>query len=152
MTLLAPTYPTDENPIRFANGTCSYNSVALKTEQVTVASNNQFKMREDPTNIAGYCNAVVVDRKPQITANPESQLVATRDVYGQWIGHTEAAFDLQLDGTSTSTIDIDAPKAQIVSAQEADRERIVTDDIQWNCQKNGTTKDRALTITFNETA
>lgn len=148
-SILSPTYPT-ASPIRFASGTCSYNSDDLKVENVTIDSGNQITMREDPTTAAGYCAGIIVDRHPTISANPESDLVATRDTYGDWIAGTEAAFSIVLDGPSDSDITISAPKAQIVNAQESDRNRIVTDSIQWNCQKNGASADQELSIVFNQ--
>lgn len=146
--LITPTYPTAA-PIR-ANGSLTYGGDALKVENVTVDSGNEVVLREDTAVDAGYCNAIVVNRHSTITANPEADLVANRDVYGDWVARTEAAFTYTLDGPADSTLAISAPKAQIVSAAEGDRNRIVIDEIEWHCQKNGTAANQALTFTFTE--
>ena len=147
--ILTPTYPT-ASPIRFASGTCTFNSDALKVENVTINSGNEITMREDPATASGYCAGLVTSRLPTITANPETDLVATRPTYTDWVDGTEAALSIVLDGPTDSDITISAPKAQIVNAQEGDRNRIVTDDIEWRCQKNGATADQELSIVFNE--
>ena len=150
VAMIAPTYPTDEPAIRYASGTATYNSAALKVEQVAISAGNEITMREDPTNASGFCNAVVTNAHSSISANPEAALVATRDPYGQWIAATEAALTVAVNGPGGSDINISAPKAQIVNNQEGDRNRIVTDELEFKCQKNGATANEALTFTFNE--
>ncbi len=153
VALISPTYPTAD-PIRFASAVCTYGGTGLKVENVTVDAGNQKIMRQDPTTDAGYISGLVVNRTPMIEANPEATLVATDDMYGDLIGMTEAAFALTLDGpapvASTSTIAISAPKAQIVSSTEGERDGMVIDEIQWDCNKNGANKDQDVSITFAE--
>lgn len=146
-TIISPTYPTD-TPIRFASGTCTYASVDQVVEQVTFDAGNNVVMRHDPTTAGGYISALVTNRYPRITANPEAVLVATEDRYGDWVSASEGAFALTLNGPSSSSLAISAPKAQIINAQESDRDRIETDDLEWACNKNGATADEELSFTF----
>lgn len=146
-TLLSQTDATDL-PVRFASATCTYDSVAQKVESVTVDAGNTIVMREDPTTAAGYISGIVTSRYPKITANPESTLVGTDDHYGDWLAATEAAFAVTLNGPSSSSLAIAAPKAQIVNSQEGDRNGLQTDDIEWVCNKNGATADQELSLTF----
>lgn len=148
-TILAPTYPTD-SPIRFASATATYNAIAQKVEQVTINAGNEVVMREDPTTAAGYISALITNRKPMISAAPEAQLVATENTYGQWVAASQAEWETVLAGPEDSTITISAPKAQIMNSQEGDRNRMVTNDIEWMCGKNGATHDQELSITFAE--
>lgn len=148
-SIIAPTYPT-ASPIRFASATATYDGVAQRVEQVTIDAGNEVVMREDPTTAAGYISALITNRKPIISAAPESQLVATDDTYGDWIAAAQAEWEIELDGPNGSTITISAPKAQIQNAQEGDRNRMVTNDIEWFCGKNGATHDEELSITFAE--
>jgi hypothetical protein len=53
---------------------------------------------------------------------------------------------------SDAVLSFDAPKAQIINNQEADREGMVTDDIQFQLNKNGATHDQELSITFTALA
>ncbi len=148
VTILAPTYPTTKG-IRFASATCTYAAVAQKVENVTFDSGNEIIMREDPTTAGGYISGLITNRRPKITANPEAVLIATgEDRYADWLACTEAAFAVTLNGPSSSSLAIAAPKAQIINAQEGDRSRMLTDDLEWSCNKNAATKDQELSLTF----
>ena len=149
--LIAPTYPTAA-PIRFASATLQYDSVDLCVENVTFDAGNEIKLLECPDTAAGYKHGVVTDRKPRITANPESTRIAANDPYGDWLAMSEADFAVTLDGPSTSTIVLNAPKAQIINVQEGDRDKVVIDEVEWACNKNGATKDECFDLTFSETA
>lgn len=145
--ILAPTYPTD-TPIRFASATCTWDSTAKKVAQVTFDAGNTVIMREDPTTAGGFISALVTNRYPKITADPESVLVATDDTHGDWIAGTEAAFVATLNGPSSSALTITASKAQIINNQEGDRNGIQVDQLEFSCNKNGATQNQELTLAF----
>lgn len=151
--VLAPTYPT-ASPIRFASATATFDSVDLTVENISFAAGNQVVMREDGSTASGYISGIITNREPRITCNPESVLIATQDRIQAWLNADEEAFSVALDGPSpsstTSTITIAAPKAQIINNQEGDRNRLVTDELELSCNKNGTTNDQELRITFAE--
>ncbi len=144
--IIDPTHPTAKPP-RFASGTCTYNSNNQKVEQVTFDAGNEIVMREDPTTASGYVSGIITNRKPKITANPESVLVADEDRYNDWITCTEAAFALTCNGPSSSSVAISAPKATITNKQGGDRNRLQVDDIEWACNANGDNEDEEATIT-----
>jgi hypothetical protein len=150
VALIAPTYPTTQTPLRFAGGATSWNSANVCLQQATFDFGNVVTGRECTTSVAGYDSFVVTDRIPKVTGNPEAKLVATRPVYNQFISMTEAALSFTLDGPGNSTIVISAPKAQIVNGpQEGERNGIVTDEIEWQLNKNGSTADQEFSIVFN---
>jgi hypothetical protein len=151
VALIAPTYPT-ALPIRYSSATTTYNSVALCVENFTLDAGNEVILRECASTAAGYISGLVVSRYPRATANPEAVLVATQDRFGAWLAATESALSVVLDGPSTSTITISIPKAQIVNDQESDRGKLVTDEVEWSCNKNGATADQEVSITFAEAA
>lgn len=147
-SIIAPTYPTD-TPLRFASASaCTFNSVALKVEQITINANNEITMLEDPTQASGYSHGLITNRRPTIQANPESVLVATQNRHNIWTTSTPYAIQITLDGPSSSTLGITAPKAQIINLQEADRNKVVVDDIEFLCTKNGATQNEELYFTF----
>lgn len=152
VTLLAPTYPT-ASVLRFADGSVSWNSVALCTSSVAIDAGNSVVMRECATTSdrTGYKSALVSNRAPVITADPEAVLVATQDRDAQWTGMTTAAWALVLNGTGTSDVTIDAPAAQIENKQHGNRNDIITDDLTWLATED-TTVDGELTITFTATS
>jgi hypothetical protein len=152
-TLITPTYPTTLTPLRFAGGATSWNSATICLQQANFDIGNVVTGRECTTPVAAYDSFVVTDRVPKVTGNPESKLVATRDVYSQFINMTEAALSFTIDGPGNSTLVISAPKAQIVNGpQEGERNGIVTDEIEWQLNRNGATVDQEFSIVFTHTA
>ncbi len=145
--ILSPTYPTDL-PLRYASSTTTWNSVALCLENLTLDSGNTITMRECAASVSGYHGAIITNRLCRITGNPEAKLIATQDRWGQLLAMTEGVLTWDLDGPTNSKITIAAPKAQIVGLAEADRNMLVTDDIEWQCNRNGSTVDQEVSITF----
>lgn len=147
-TILAPTYPT-ATPKRFANtGALSLGGTAIKPESISIDLGNQVILREDANQEAGYCNAIVTGRNITGTMNPEAELVATEDPYGDWLARTEKALNIQL-GTGVGKIDIDLPKTQATNVQEGDRGGLLTDEITFIANRNASAGNDDLTIDFN---
>jgi hypothetical protein len=146
--IIAPTYPTD-NVMRFASASaCSYNSVSLKTQNMTIAANNEITSLEDPTNATGYSSCIIVDRAPTIVCNPEMESIATQNRHNIFTDGLAYSLAVTLDGPTNSTLGILAPKAEIGNIQEGERGKIVTDEITFNCTKNGATQNEELYFTF----
>lgn len=151
-TILTPTYPSD-TPIRIAScPAASWDSVSLIFEQCVIESGNEITMRESPATASGYINAIVTARSPRATCNPEAYLVATQDRLGLWTSQGYATFAITLDGSSTSTIGFSAPRAQIVNAPQGDRNSLVTDELEFAFNRDGSTADTDLSITFTPTS
>jgi hypothetical protein len=145
--MLSPTYPTASS-LRFANSTTTWNSVALILENITLDSGNEMILRESASSTSGYLAGVITSRVPKITANPEAKLIATQDRWGQLLSMAEGIITWDLDGPTNSALTIAAPKAQILNNQEADRGKLVVDQIEWQCNRNGSTVDTEASITF----
>jgi hypothetical protein len=149
--ILSPTYPTAA-PIRYANSTTTYKSVTICNNQITLNCGNTVTGVECEGDVTGFKHFMVTDRYPKVTINPEAQLVASLDVYGDLLAGTESALSIELDGPSSSTITLSGPKAQIINAQESDRDGVVVDDIELALNKNGASADQEFSLTFSETA
>ena len=147
VTMLSPTYPTAKG-LRFAGGLAEWDNVNMCVESATINSGNNVIMRECPTTAAGYISAFITDRRPTINLNPEAVTIATQDRWAKWLAESEHALELDLAGPTTSVLSFDAPKAQIINNQEGDRNGMVIDEIELQCNKNGTTHDEELSITF----
>jgi hypothetical protein len=147
--LITPTYPTTI-PLRFAAGAFTFNSVALCTSTATVDAGNSVIMREcvNASDRSGYVSALVTNRAPVITADPESVLVAAQDRDALWLTSSPQALSITLNGTGTSSVVIAAPKAQIENKQQGNRNDMMTDDLTWLATA-GSSADTELTITFN---
>lgn len=147
VALITPTYPTDKG-LRFAGGLAEWNDVNLCVSQATINAGNEVVMRECPTTEAGFISAIVTNRRPIISVDPEAVTEATQGRWAAWLASTEYVLELDVGGPGNSVLSFDAPKAQINNLQEADRGRIVTDSIEFVCNKNGATHDQELSITF----
>ncbi len=148
VALIAPTYPT-VLPLRVAAGALTFNSVALCTSNVEFDAGNSVVMREcvNATDRSGFVSAIVTNRQPVITADPESLLVATQDRDALWLTSSPQAFSMRI-GASGSSITIAAPKAQLENKQQGGRNDIMTDDLTFLCTQ-GATADTELTIVFD---
>lgn len=148
VTLIAPTYPT-VLPLRFAAGVLTYNSVALCTSTVSVDAGNSVVMREcvNASDRSGYVSALVTNRAPVITANPESVLVATQDLDALWLASTPQVLTITV-GAAGAGITIAAPKAQLENKQQGNRSDMFSDDLTWLASA-GSAVDTELSITFD---
>lgn len=140
------------NALRYANGATTWASVALCLENISLDLGNEVVLRECATTVSGYHAAMVVDRNAKVTGNPEAKLIATQDRYGQFLATTEGVLSWEIAGPSGSKIVINAPKAQIVNIQEGERNKIVTDELEWQCNRNGDDADEEFSIEFVEAA
>ena len=147
VAIISPTYPT-ASALRYATSTTTFNSVALLLENLVFDVGNEVMMRESPANVAGYLGGIITNRVPKVTCNPEAKLVATRDVYGQLLAMTEATLSWTLPGPTNSLMTFAAPKAQVVKATEGDRSNLVTDEIEFQLNRNGSTVDQEFSILF----
>lgn len=145
VALLSPTYDTNL-PLRFASSTFTVGGSAPGcVQQISFDAGNNVIMRECPTTAAGYLAGLVSGRKVVGNMNPESRLVATENVFGDWLAGTERAISLNVDD-GTDSITIAAPKSQRINIQEGDRNGQQIDNIDFQC--NRSSGDDELTITF----
>jgi hypothetical protein len=147
--MITPTYPT-VHPIVYRGATTTWNSVALCLSRMTLDLGNKVYLQECASDATGYSFAVVTDREPTITADPDSKLLATQDRYAALHASTGGAFSLELAGFATNaTIEFLAPNAQLMSVKRGDREGISIDNLVLACNEH-TTADQELQIIFDE--
>lgn len=146
-SILTPTYPTDLN-LRWSGGVAEWNDVKLYASAATIRSNNTITMREDASTTSGYHSAIITNRRPMVTVDPEAVTVASQDRWGLWLSSTEYNLQLHCGGSTNSMLQFDAPKAQIMTIADGERENLVTDEIEFACNKNGATHDQSLSIVF----
>lgn len=150
-SILTPTYPTVA-PLRVSGGTTTFNSVGACMQSLTFDAGNvvtPLECNNGSGNTSGYDYFIVADRNPKITGNPQSKLIATQDRMNLFLASTEAAFSSSIAAPSSSAITIAAPKAQIISNTEAEREGIAIDNIEWQCNRNGSAQNEEFSITFS---
>ena len=144
--IIDPTFPTTI-PMRMAAGSVSWDGTNICTENVTVDAGNEVILRECAGELGGIKSALVVNRKPTITANPEMVLVATQNRHNHWLTMDADSLVITTGGTGENRLVITAPKAQIQNIQQGERSGLLTDEITWMATANDD-PDEELTIAF----
>lgn len=149
-TILAPDYPV-ESPLRFAASTLRVGSWAPKVSSMTIDAGNEVYMCEDgdSSDQSGLKYAIVTGRRVNGKFDPQAELVATNPLYTSWLAGTEAAMSMDfLVGTAAGIL-IDAPKFQYIGANESDRNKMIVDDVTFQCNNSADIGDDELTIEFD---
>lgn len=144
--LITKVVPTQQ-PIRFANIDLSIGgSVPGCINNMTVDAGNEVTLRPCANEVSAIESGVVVNGKPTITLDPESQLVADDPTFTRWLAGTEEAFELSASN-NIDKVTFSGPKFQRTNVQEADRETVEFDNTtaQFNIDQG----EDAFAITFS---
>lgn len=147
VALIAPTYPTVDPP-RFASATFTIGGYTPLASRLSIASNNEVVMRADATDATGYLSAYITGRQAGGSTDPEDQLVATFDAYGDQLASTEAALSC-IVGSANNRITMAAPKLQFTNVGEGDRDGLMTTEIDFDLNRSASAGDDEFTIAFD---
>jgi hypothetical protein len=145
--LLTPTYPNDPS-LRYAASTTTWDGAAICNETITLASNNEIVPLECEANVAGIGYMLITGRRVTVTGNPFARLVASDPRHADYLNMTEGILTFGIDGPTTSVLTFSAPRAQIVSISEGERNGFIVDEIEWQCNRNGSSLDQEASLTF----
>jgi len=146
--ILAPTYPTAP-ALRFVQSSFAIGSWTPKVETLTLDLANEVLVREDSTTTSGHSSACIVNRRPGGSLNPEAELVANNDLYGDWLAGTEQAIGWDC-GSGDDAATFAATNCQYINPQETDRGGLAADDIAYklNADDLSVTLVTTATTTF----
>lgn len=114
-------------PQPFLSAGLSFQGVgSLKVQTVTLDVGNEVVLRNDVNDATGNLSALIVGRTPTGSIDPEVELVATQDFYNLWTTNSEGILTYALTGAAGNIVTVTAPKAQIDSIGEADRDGLRT--------------------------
>lgn len=145
--LLIPAYPP-QLPFRFAAADLDIGGFEPCLAQMSIDLGNDVQMREcqKNANASGYRGAFIGDRKVGGNLDPEAQLVADFDPFGDWLNSIEKASSVSVaDATDRVTFDI--PKLQFNNVAEGDRNGLRTDPLTWQANRDAAADDE-FSITF----
>lgn len=117
-------------------------NTSLRFNQVEVDLGNEVVLRPDANTTEGYVSAVIVDRDPGGSFDPELPLVATEDFYGQLTNATEIALDFTLPSIAFSL-----PAIQLANVGDDQREKIDVSPLSFKAREDAAPDDE-LVITF----
>jgi hypothetical protein len=116
-------------------------------ENLTLDSGNTIVMKECASTVSGYDHGLITNRVVTVAGNPEAS-IARLDRYTGFTAMSEDVLTWSLDGPTNAVAVFNAPKAQIIDIQEGDRNMLVTDEITWQCNRNGSNIDQEISLTF----
>ena len=147
-TMLAPTYPTTK-PLRVSNATFTIGSASPCFSQLEIDAGNEVFLRACSTvdDQSGLAGAIITGRKVNGTIDPETVLVATKDVWGNWLTSTEEAFSFALENASDK-VTFAMPKFQATNIQAGDRDGMLIDTITYQANRSAAAGNDELTIAF----
>lgn len=149
VAILTPTYSTIK-PFSFYAETLTLASWTPVVSSMTLDLGNNIIARPDATKSSGILTALATDGLVTGTMDPEAKVVATVNHVNKWLAMTEEALTIELDN-GTDRITFAAPKAQRTNVQEGNRDGLVTDEIEFQCNKSGANGNDELTIAFAAT-
>lgn len=146
VALITPTYPTIIPP-RFGGGVLTLGSYTPRISTAQIVQNNTVTNRMDATDVTGILAAEITDRDYTMTMDPEADTVAAFDAYGNQIAGTEVAFTAVI-GATNNQVTLAAPKSQIVTNTDGDRDGLLTHDNEFKLNRSAAAGDDEFTITF----
>jgi len=122
----------------------SYSAVVSKLE---LDLGNKVALRPDANSASGHKSAVITNRRPTLSFDPENVLVATEDFLGNWRNGAQMAFSCSIGSAAGNTIGITAPKVQYQSVGLAEREGVSALEVQGLCCLNSGDDEWQIQIT-----
>lgn len=132
-SLLASTSLITTKPPIFTTASLTIDSYAAIISKLDLDLGAQLALRTSANAASGNLSAVIVDRKPMLSFDPENVLVATEDFLGNWRSGLEMAFTTTLGAVAGNIIEITAPKIQYQEVSMGDREGVSVFDLAGLC-------------------
>lgn len=144
---LSPTYEST-TPDRWYNASIEIGSwTSPVVESMTIAMNNTVVLRNNADSATGLEYAIISDRDPGGTIDPEIVALATYNPYTKTTAETLEALAFTVGSGAGNTLTFSAPKAQIISVPDGDRNSICTWPLNFKLRRNA--GDDELVITHS---
>lgn len=131
-------------PLPFLNASLTIDSYAALIGTLDIDMGNKVVLRQDVSSVSGHKSAVITNREPSMTIDPEKVLVATYDFYGKLRSGNEGALSFSLYGAAGNIATITAPKVQYTELSEDSNEGLRKLGI--TCQLNRNAGDDEIVI------
>jgi hypothetical protein len=123
-------------PVPFQNATFTLDSVAAVIEGLNIDLGNVLNLRKSGNAAQGYVSAIISDRMPKITLNPEDVLVATKDWWATWEAGSTVALSTVIGSVAGNICTITAPKVQIIGMKPVERDGAVVQEMECGAKRN----------------
>ena len=145
-TMLAPTLPATVPP-RCNSLTLTIGAASIRCNRIEIDLGLETVLRQDVTDASGYYAGCITGRRIVVNAEPEAELVTTRDDYGLWLAGTTAALSIVVGTSEWNRFTITIPAAQRLQVKPGDRDGVLTTQIQFLATRSAANDDE-MTLAF----
>ena len=146
-TLLTPQPVPTPLPVSFLGAAFTFQGVAtLRVQNVTLDMANAIAMRNDVNQASGNFSAVITDRIPVGSIDPEQVLISEANFFNDWTTNKEGILQYVLGSTAGNIVTVNAPKAQIIGITPGDRDGIRIESMDIELHESAVAGDDELSI------
>lgn len=146
--LTNPPYPS-VSPNQPLNATLTLMSQTMCATGFRYDLGNAVEMRQAITEATGFKHAIIVNRDPTITLDPEEELVATFNFKSKLTAGTIGEFVFSFGSVAGNTWTLTCPAAQIVEGSYGDRNSQVTHDLTLRPRKLANAGDDHMSLVLS---
>lgn len=139
---------TEPRPLLEAAFT-TQDAFAAKIQAITLDMGNTLALRDDISTESGFFSTLITDRSPNGNFNPEETLLANHDWWTKLKEGTEGEVTFSFGDVPGNIVDFSLPKVEYRTLTEADRNRIATLGLDFFANRDTSTGDDELVITFS---
>lgn len=144
--LLAPTYDAVV-PKPFLSAAFAVGGYSAIIGKMDIDTGNQVTLRESANSGSGNLSAMIMNREPKGSIDPEMVLVATHDFFGKWRDGSTVTMSTVIGATAGNICTITGPALQYSKVSDTDKGGIAGLGLDFNLTI-GTTGDDELVIAF----
>jgi len=140
-------YTTVKPPV-FLGVSFTYDSYAARIAKLSLDAGNNLTLADDITKSSGHFSALITERDPRISFDPEMVTVATKDFFGQLRGDAGKALSLSgLGSVAGNRVALSAPKCQIEEVKIAERSGYFALEVQCGAKMSAGDDEWSLVLT-----
>ena len=145
--ILNPSYAS-QLPPQFVGSNLNFASAVLSATKLEIDMQNEIIKPLDTRADNGIGEIRVGSRNPMASVDPEGVLVATNPIYTSWTTNASGQLDSGLIGTTAGNrYQFTMPAAYIKDIQEADRDGLRTQDIQFGLTESSEDDEISFVLT-----
>jgi hypothetical protein len=123
--LTGVTYDSAIPPV-FISAAFNIGSYAARVERLNIDMANRLELQTDVNSTSGHKTAVIVERKPIGSFDPEMVTIAEHDFFESWRDGREMSLTSTIGTASGNRIGLSAPRCRYVDLAESRRNEIAT--------------------------
>lgn len=134
-------------PVPVKGTSFSLGGYAAVIANLALDMQNAVEMTDDMNDASGYEEALILDRNPQGSLDPQATLVATHDWWSDWQSGTEQALTLTLGATAGNIVTFTAPKVVDRELQPGDRQGLAIYQVPFTAARNSGDDEVSIALT-----